>query len=39
MCRRSTSWPRPRPVAVGALGLITDPNEGERIVREGLAIW
>lgn len=24
-------------VAIGALGLITDPNEGERIVREGLA--
>jgi len=24
-------------VAIGALGLITDPNEGERIVRDGLA--
>lgn len=24
-------------VAIGALGLITDPNEGERLVREGLA--
>jgi 2,4-dienoyl-CoA reductase-like NADH-dependent reductase (Old Yellow Enzyme family) len=24
-------------VAIGALGLITDPNEGERVVRDGLA--
>lgn len=24
-------------VAIGALGLITDPNEGERFIREGLA--
>ena len=24
-------------VAIGALGLITDPNEGERLVRDGLA--